>query len=205
MPNICYQLSKITFDVIYETLHFRLTFPNEKCFIYIISPWIHDIDIRDDEHQYFISTLLTNSTFEYSDVDKISSIIQTMLLRIEGAENFQVIIVTSLYNEISMSKSDQKKNKIEAKFLKNLLDYGAEVYFHPDLHAKMICTNGYSITGSANFTYPGLFKHTENVHLHYLNSEEYESDIKRAKNIIDEAKAIMSDKSEILKYIKQFL
>lgn len=199
MPNVCYQFSNILFQTIYESLFYYLNVPEDKIILYLISPWLHDIYNKDPINKSYVSNIFSNISLNFNDIDSFSSIIRTLLTQRDSIlqhhignrqiGEVEIIIVTSIYYPKTLKKDNPVSNSREAKFLLKVLDWGGDIYFHNDSHAKMLITTTHSLSGSANLTVPGLFQHSENVTLHPRGMErEYLSDFNRARDLIHEAK-----------------
>ena len=57
MSEVCYQVDDIFFGSLSEVVFLRMNNPLEKCFIYLISPWIHDITASENYLESMISNL----------------------------------------------------------------------------------------------------------------------------------------------------
>ena len=192
MPEVCHQLDDIFFGNLSDVFCLRVNNPENKCFIYLISPWIHDLAMSEEYIETFISNLFQLNNVDYSKLKNVSSILKFLKLKVPFPEKIDIKIITSEYNSTKIKKDNHYLNLRERRFLKKILDFGGEVYLHPDLHSKMILTQGKIMDGSANITFPGFFTHTENVSLYYCGDDNYSDKLKRANDILDEAKAYKS-------------
>lgn len=201
IPEVCYHLGKITFDILVESLIFKYYFPKEFQFIYIIAPWVHDLPNTLDLYGFNFSNIFSNSPIENDDISSISTILKSFINKMKlGSGNEEVVLVTQAYNCSTIKKNNYTTNLKEAHFLKDLLNNGVLVLFHPDLHAKIICTSQSVLAGSANLTFPGFYQHTEHVSLHRKPSKEYFEKLERVKDIIYQAKTFLN-KNSISSYL----
>ena len=187
MSEVCYQVDDIFFGNLFDMLFLRINNPDENLFIYLISPWIHDLSFTDEYREILISYSFPFPNSEFQKLNNISSIFNFMKTKVDYPEKFDLKIITSEYNSVSINKSNPRMNRREQIFLKKILTCGGEVYLHPDLHSKMILNPGKIMDGSANITFPGFFFHTENVSLYYCCDENFKLKLKRANDILEEA------------------
>ena len=55
MSEVCYQVDDIFFGNLFDMLFLRINNPDENLFIYLISPWIHDLSFTDEYREILIS------------------------------------------------------------------------------------------------------------------------------------------------------
>ena len=187
MSEVCYQVDDIFFGNLFNMLFLRINNPEEDLFIYLISPWIHDLSFTDEYRETLISYSFPFPNSEFQKLNNISSIFNFMKTKVDYPEKFDLKIITSEYNSVSINKSNPRMNKREQIFLNKILTCGGEIYLHPDLHSKMILNPGKIMDGSANITFPGFFFHTENVSLYNCCDENFKLKLKRANDILEEA------------------
>ena len=70
---------------------------------------------------------------------------------------------------------DASKHQHEIKFLKLILNYGANIYLCPDLHAKGIVTPLGIITGGTNYTHSGLYLQSQNSNYFAYNHPDFKT------------------------------
>ena len=127
MSEVCYQVDDIFFGNLFDMLFLRINNPDENLFIYLISPWIHDLSFTDEYREILISYSFPFPNSEFQKLNNISSIFNFMKTKVDYPEKFDLKIITSEYNSVSINKSNPRMNKREQIFLKKILTCGGEV------------------------------------------------------------------------------
>jgi hypothetical protein len=198
MTNIDYMYPQIVYDTLLITVYEECLEKTGKSFVTIVSPWIREISFSSLSLGNGIKRVLANVSQE-----SLSSICSILLCYL-SLKNSDLKVVTQNYmlDSPAIEKKDKFYNIEELHLLRTLSIKGAHIYFHNDLHAKMILTNVASLTGSANVTNLGMFGHTENVgYFDISDVNNYKSNLNRGNSIVKEAKE--ADADELLEKEKQ--
>ena len=170
MPNITWLEPQIFMDLLAVNYFAEINdqeLPGQKE-LALISPWISNVEL----------TLRPSVWHQNLTVGKRESNINlNKCIKCFCEIGWNVHIAVLQYGKSSSSGlyKDAASYKHESNFLKNILNYNANVYFCSDLHAKGIVTPLGIITGGTNITHSGLYLQSQNSNYFSFDHPEYES------------------------------
>ena len=120
--------------------------------IFILSPWISDVDLQLDERVYKLDTMWFGHDY---GIYSITLPIALLYLRLDFGADIGIVTLPPI----------EKNYRHDATRARNLLDFldeiGCSVFTNQDLHTKLILSNDLALIGSFNLTFPALWGREE--------------------------------------------
>ncbi len=167
--NFSYGHSNMFWDLLFRTIEDGHELPEEQRYVYLISPWIRDIELSSS---HIGSEDLRDMLDDYSgSLSKLSDV----LIAMKKVFGFKINILTLDSADTVLPKSERSWLDLESRMINQLV--GADVsnpmvpvWKKIGVHAKMYVFPSGALSGSVNLTNAGLFLNGEN--LSYVDRDE---------------------------------
>lgn len=150
----------------------RLRAEADGAHLHLGSPWLSNFPLFPGVFAGSFPWLLPET--EPSEVATLSDVVATW-----RAYGGKVTILVQNYEHSDWPRKDSAfHNMEELKLLARCLENGADVFFGKSFHSKFVACPDVVISGSANITYSGYYKNSENLHVHRAKTSylDYETE-----------------------------
>jgi|GEM_PF-3523258 len=137
------------------------------------SPWLSDVELFPGIFAGTFPYLLAG--IEPEEVATLGEYLKCW----RKANGVATIVVQGYHPDNSPAKTSRKHNGTELKFLQDCNNIGVEVLIAHKLHDKFCLVPDVVLSGSANYTYGGLYGHRERLNLHNRSSAPQDFDTSR--------------------------